>query len=128
MGTNYYLHEDACHTCGRGGESLHICKSLTMFEGHFTWDDDGDWHPWLVSWSDWKLHLRASGGAIRTEYGDTLTVESFVAAVEATPAADRRRQHDAIAADWSHRITAGPAPGGDWLDADGFSFTGEDFT
>lgn len=133
MGTNYYLHAPACSTCGRGDEPLHICKNLTMFQGHFTWDDDGDWHPWLTSWVDWRRHLRTAelaGATIRDEYGHTFTAQAFTHSVGRTLTEDRRRQFDAVAAHPMSglKVVEHPEPGGVWLDADGFSFTGGEFT
>jgi hypothetical protein len=127
MGTNYYWRTEPCEHCGRSDEVLHICKSLNKFRGHFTWPDDGgDAEPWVVSWQDWKAELRGGAGRIFDEYGAEHDVEEFIRCVELVPMESRRRQFDWMV---ENRGTAAEvAPGCDWLDADGFSFIGGEFS
>lgn len=129
MGTNYYAVHDSCDHCGRS-ERLHICKSLISFHGVFT-EADLDYEPWLVSWADWKTYLR-SGQVDRVddEYGNEHDIAEFVRRVEATSPEARRSQYDwCVAHPNPHRPPSGAVvPGGDWLDPDGYSFYGGEFS
>ena len=126
MGTNYYHHTDECPTCGHG-ERTHIGKSLIMFEGIFEWDETtGESKCVIGSWADWKARLRGNG-AILDEYGERYTFPEFVRMVEATDLDARRRQHDWFITNDPHRLSDVPAPDKEWLDADGFSFSGRWF-
>lgn len=63
MGTNYYLHYNACPTCKRGDErhigksSAGWCFSLRVYP------EDG-----ISTLDDWKREFARSDTAIRTEY------------------------------------------------------------
>jgi hypothetical protein len=128
MGTNYYAVHDKCEHCGRF-ERTHICKSLITFRGQFTWDSDGDPEPWLTSWADWRHFLCGPKvDHIVDEYGDRHDITEFIDRVEASTPAARRRQYDSVMEhDLLHR-KPGVVPGGDWLDPDGFSFYGGEFS
>jgi hypothetical protein len=132
MGTNYYAVHKVCHHCGRD-ERIHICKSLTSFQGHFheeQWDPETVAYrsdPWLVSWQNWKDFLKSEVEHVVDEYGRTYMVDDFVSQVEATSPEVRRRQHDWMVAHEPAR-TDRVAEGCDWLDADGFSFYGGGFS
>lgn len=110
MGTNFYHRNNLCHCCGRFDER-HIGKSFTMFQGY----DD------IRSWQDWKRELLA-GGEVWDEYSAKWDTEGFIAAVERTIPAARRRQYD-----WVMREAHPLSRDRDWLDADGFSFTDQEF-
>jgi hypothetical protein len=123
MGTNFYHHVNHCECCGRF-DILHICKSMTLFQGYQP--DPGipnDPTPTLLSWQDWKTALRA-GGEIWDEYGNPHEVERFIGDVESTDPALRRRHFD-----WMVRYSRTyNIENEDWHDADGFSFTAGEFT
>lgn len=136
MGTNYYWRHNICSCCGRYDE-LHICKSLVSFEGHFAEaerdETSGKYAPpaaLIVSWSQWRNKLR-DGGEVWDEYGLRHDTAEFIAFVEATDPVARRRQYE-----WcvNHPHIVPPrridriGPCGEWLDADGFSFYGGEFS
>lgn len=121
MGTNYYANPAPCTApCAHCTQTeVHIGKSLVMFEAH-------DTSPWgrIETWADWKRALRSPGVTVSDEYNTPYGVEDFIARVEATEPAARRRQHDAVRRD--HPVYY--ASGCDYLDPDGFSFTRGEFT
>lgn len=136
MGANYYWRHDICSCCGRYDE-LHICKSLTSFQAQFAeaeWDDLAKQYappePLAVSWSDWKDLIRKDG-EVWDEYGHRQDVDDFIARVEATDPLSRRRQYDWCVnhpQDVPRRRIDRVGPRGEWLDADGFSFYGGEFS
>lgn len=92
-------------------DRVHIGKSFTHFQGH-----SDVWGAAVWSWADWRAVLAQPGVSVQDEYGHALPVPAFVAAVEATGLAARRRQFDAA--------RRGPAWAGHyWLDPEGFTFT-----
>lgn len=134
MGTNYYWRHNACGTCDRYDE-WHICKSRVSFRGRFEapeWDEDtcsyGPQRPVVVSWQEWKALLRG-GGEVWDEHGVRLAAAAFIADVESTSRAARRRQYDWCVAH-PERVQNVDVVGdrGTWLDADGFSFYGGEFS
>lgn len=136
MGTNYYWRHNICTCCGRYAE-WHICKSLISFQGHFgeeTWNEaklSYDSGPALAaSWQQWKGLIR-SDGEVWDEYGRQHAIETFIADVEATTPVARRRQYQ-WCADHTRHIGVGHldkvGEHGEWLDADGFSFHGGEFS
>lgn len=136
MGTNYYWRHNICSCCGRYDQQ-HICKSLVMFRGYFDepeWDNDRREFkpapPLIVSWQQWRAKLRSDEGEVWDEYGDRLDTEEFILDVEATDADNRRRQYDAVVSYGTPFLERkfGVQPRGDWLDADGFSFYGGEFS
>jgi hypothetical protein len=130
MGTNYYWHPPACEHCGRSDDALHVCKSHISFHGVFDWDDDGKPVPVIVSWEQWKHHLRTTEGRIVDEYGHEYDVEAFITRVESTSPEARRWQYDWVIehVSTSRDRPLAVAPGGTWLDPDGFSFYGGEFS
>lgn len=120
MGTNYYAAERECpHPCSHcEQQEWHICKSMTSFQGHKV-------SPWgrIESWTDWKRILGFSGIRIRDEYGHFHEREDFIERVEATEPEDRRRQYE-----WMRDHGYPTGPGHEWLDADQFSFTFNEFS
>ena len=77
MGTNYYLHSNACEHCGRGDEPLHIGKSSDGWcFGLHVIPEEG-----LNSLADWSQRWGMAGVQIRNEYGDVLTPESMLEAI-----------------------------------------------
>lgn len=73
MGTNYYLHENACPHCGRGDEPLHIGKSSAgwVFALHVDqWQE-------IDSLEDWEARWARPGSVIKDEYGDVVSAEDM---------------------------------------------------
>jgi hypothetical protein len=118
MGTNHYHRYNHCDCCGRYDER-HIGKSWGMFQGYRDEDEKAP----VTSWQGWKATLRADG-EVWDEYGQQVDVEEFITDVEATDSVRRRRQYDWVRDHHSY----GRAMEHDWLDADGFSFTDNEFT
>ena len=136
MSTNYFWRHNICDCCGRYDE-LHICKSMVSFQGRFheaEWDETTSQYAppavLVASWADWK-RLISGDGQIWDEYGTQRQVAEFIASVEATDPAARRRQYEWCA---GHPETVDRAdigrigPRGNWLDAEGFSFYGGEFS
>ncbi len=126
MGTNYFAMVDVCGCCGRPRAELHICKSLRIFRGYRHVDFEVHHTPELgdelLSWEQWKGALRAPSVQVRDEYGRDVDTERFIADVEAVPVERRRHHYDVMMSEY-------PEHGGDeWLDADGFSFCGREFS
>lgn len=135
VSTNYYWRHNICACCGRHDE-WHICKNLTSFEAHFgpaEWDDTIKRFtappPLVTTWAEWKGLLRTEG-QVWDEYGHRHDVEAFIARVENTKPEDRRRQYDWCAThpQLGVRHLDCVQVDGDWLDPDGFSFYGGDFS
>lgn len=136
MSTNYYWHTGTghpsahCATCTcRDKWVLHIghfaCGGWS-FQGHFA--DCAHGHQ-LTSWAQWKAAL-LSGGRIRSESGYWVPAANLIADIENVAPAGRRRQYDWLDARrgvYGERMDE-VAPGYDWLDADGFSFHGGEFS
>ena len=133
MGTNYYWRHSICTCCQRYDE-WHICKSLASFRAHFgeeQWNAETlryDLPPALVSsWAGWKELLRKDG-QVWDEYGDQHDVDRFISDVEAVPTEARRRQYDWVAANRPSSHVGQVTQYGDWLDPDGYSFYGGEFS
>lgn len=128
MGTNFYWRHNACSCCGRYDER-HICKSMVSFAGYFGLDEYGmpsANSPEITAWQDWKKRL-LSGGEIWTEYGGRWGTAEFIDHVEATSPEARRRQYEWMVRNHGpDRI--GVEPCKDWLDPEGFSFYGGEFS
>lgn len=136
MGTNYYWRHNICACCNRYDE-WHICKSLVSFQGHFDideWDEQTiSYRPTKVlvaSWEQWKTLLR-TGGEVWSESGYSIPTDEFINDVESTDPANRRRQYDWCVShpnyvDRAHIDRVDRS--GNWLDADGFSFYGGEFS
>lgn len=120
MGTNYYATEPPCPApCTHCTQTdWHIGKSLVAFQGY----DQTPWGP-IRAWRDWRDILRKldQRPIVTDECGRTYAAEEFIALVEATKPAERRRQYEWV-------VENGRASTADWLDCDQFSFTSSDFT
>jgi len=137
VGTNYFWHYDECEPCGRY-ETRHICKSLTIFEGYFTCDAPWNEHtrqfdpekPIITSWKDWLAIFANVPGEIWDEYGKQHEIDDFIAKVESTIPEQRRRQYDWLLDNNDHRYPHkfGVEPDGNWIDEDGFSWSGREFS
>jgi len=80
MGTNYYLHEDVCEHCGRGGKKTHIGKSswgwcFSLHVQDEPWRDPEDT---IKSLEDWKWRLDRPKTVVRDEYGDTVSRDEMI--------------------------------------------------
>jgi hypothetical protein len=65
MGTNYYLHETVCSTCGRGPEPLHIGKSsMGWVFALQIYPEEG-----INDLPDWVERWKRPGVEIHDEYG-----------------------------------------------------------
>lgn len=128
MSTNYYARYNTCDCCKRYDE-LHIGKfagKSWSFEGHFQ-----DWNaPWLTTAEQWRQFLRSSEATIVNEYGREESVEEFIASIDEVSRSDRRRQYDWLDArrreygEYMDRVE----PAHDWLDPEGYSFHGGEFS
>lgn len=128
MGTNYYVRSRICECCGRYDED-HICKSLSTFEAKRRWDDDAcETVIECGSWAEWRTFLRSNVVEVWDEYGNQHDVEDFIRDVEYMPPESRGRQHQFMLADYAHEVSDGPANGMSWLDPDGYSFSGREFS
>ena len=138
MGTNHYVRSEAaqpkptCPTCNHTPErpeplELHISKSYRMFQGYR--EADGNTTPYgeIVSVQDWSDVLRGERGGpplrIFSEYGDEWTVDQFLDAVYETDRAERGRQYR-----WMVDHYPAEQRQQDWLDPEGFSFHGGEFS
>jgi hypothetical protein len=74
MGTNFYLHKNACQHCGRSDEPLHIGKSSVgwVFGLHVI-PEDG-----IADLADWERLWSESGAIIKDEYGGKISKESML--------------------------------------------------
>ena len=66
MGTNYYLHQSVCESCGRGDNELHIGKSSAGWAFALHVGDAGSGQP--ASVTEWMSVLSSPDGIIRDEY------------------------------------------------------------
>lgn len=73
MGTNYYLHEETCPTCGRLFEPLHIGKSSAgwCFSLHVIPEEGID------TLDDWRTRWGTPDAIICNEYGDILSPDAL---------------------------------------------------
>lgn len=129
MGTNYYHRTNICDCCGRY-DAKHICKSMTTFQAIWEWggEYDCDQIVTVSSWQQWKERLLADG-EVWDEYGEKWDIEKFIADVESTEVAWRRRQYDWCLAHPQRVESLGEISAkGEWIDADGFSFSGGGFS
>lgn len=132
MSTNYYWRRNICTCCDRYDELHvgHFAGGGWSFQGYIPQPFGDESHPLLTSWVLWKAELRKPG-QLWSEHGYERPVEGFIEDIDAVPTKSRRRQYDWLKAhpesvDQSRldRIEAGC----DWLDEDGYSFHGGDFT
>lgn len=134
MSTNYYAVVNLCSHCGRR-DRIHICKNHISFHCPVSYDDDGDAVLGPASWAEWKAWLTTRADHVIDEYGRALSVEDFIADVEADPPPGidlverRRSQYDWCVANDPGCVSAGPAVGKTWLDPDsGLTFTASEFS
>ena len=112
MGTNYYLHLDTCPTCKHAKERIHIGKS--------SWGWTFTFKAYLNEWDtlrigtahDWRK--RTKEGIIVDEYGKEESYDDFWKMVD-----------DKSKAEHNH---AKEYPDGNFLDAEGHSFSTYEFS
>jgi len=78
MGTNYYLHKKPCSSCGYEGGVQHIGKNSGAWAFTF---QSGTNEPW-EAWQEYLSKQIDRGNVIKDEYGDTITLDDFVALVD----------------------------------------------
>jgi hypothetical protein len=100
MGTNYYLHIDACPTCRHPKEKLHIGKSSAgwCFSLHQIPEDD------IMDLEDWIANF--SRGEILNEYGESLTPKEMLEVITDRPE-DSRRDDRVIDGDGTYDLIQG---------------------
>ena len=118
------------HVGPRWYDQQHICKSLTSFEGVVVWPDEPPFEPIVTvgSWQAWKERLLEAPGQVWDEYGRQIEVEDFIDQVEAVGPAGRGHQYQWYVEHRPDLLSDTPQPGKEWLDADGFSFYGGEFS
>lgn len=118
---------NVCPHCKRAEHELHICRSMRTFRGYKdVWSNELNLV--ITSWLEWKRLLKITEPvvAVRDEYGVHFDPEKFIEQVEKMPKDIRRKQYDWVQV---AKIRGEPVgSGGDWLDADGFSFYGGEFS
>lgn len=126
MGTNYYHRTNICGCCQRYDET-HICKSFGTLHGLFEWldEDPYGYRPVVVTWQQWKARLLISG-EVWDEYGDHIPTDKFIAQME-DKTRDYRQWEWVIENDPA-RARSGPEERRYWVDDDGFTFYGGDFS
>lgn len=127
MSTNYYHRTNICSCCDRYDET-HIGKNTSGFEAVIDWDTD-DGRPVMVvsTWQEWKERLLA-GGEVYDEYGTRIPTDEFIAERESLSMDARRRQYDWMAANRPSEISWVPERDHTWLDPEGFTFYGGEFS
>lgn len=119
MGTNYYAHnkKTTCECCGRADDMdiLHIGKSSIGWTFSFQGFDEKYHQPKIKSLKDWKIFLSDPDIFIQNEYGDKISNNDFFEVVNS-------KQND------DNQNHAKLYPEGNWVDEDGYSFTGGIFS
>ena len=78
MGTNHYLKEPPCESCGRSEEGLHLGKSSAGWVYHlqgthsYPMDCLEDWIRFILKKPEWEIY---------NEYGDRLSLEDWLSCV-----------------------------------------------
>ena len=118
MGTNYYIHTPscaaACEHCA-ASEELHLGKSSAGWR--FSFQADPEW-PREQAYSLWLE--RAKAGAIKDEYGDSVTLDDLLALIEAKQSGRSHTAYDPTEARIHGRLY-------DRLRAGDFECEGHDF-
>lgn len=74
MGTNYYITNKVCPTCGQAEDHLHIGKSSAGWCFHVRqYPNEG-----INTLDDWKKLFAEEGRVITDEYGDTVTAAEMI--------------------------------------------------
>jgi hypothetical protein len=114
MGTNYYHRTNICSECGRYDE-LHIGKASWGWQFNFhgcrKYEGYNDFE--IISFKQWKDIL--TEGEIWSDEGDQITIADFLYLVKSK----RTDQH--------HHAKEYPSDN-TWTDAEGYSFSGYEFS
>lgn len=78
MGTNYYLKNKPCETCGHYKNQKHIGKSSYGWQFHFR----GYREESIVTFLDWMEEIKDPKKIIVDEYGKEISLEEFTKLVE----------------------------------------------
>lgn len=136
MGTNYYWDFQACDRCGLSVDPVHICKNLSTWDSKIEWDEEsGCYLPTITGVEHWRIWMQVtSAGGVVTEYGEHISTDEFWARVAEVPMEARRRSYDwcftpeALRYDRTPRVSDVPAKDKYWLDHEGFTFYGGEFS
>lgn len=124
MGTNYYAYVNTCEHCGRSDDKRHIGKSshgwTFSFRGYrpLAYSED---NTQIESYSEWQAWLRKNNAVIKDECGLVITLGYFLALVEVKKT---QPNNYTLYCQEHHKEHAAKDC---WLDADGNSFTGNEF-
>ena len=105
MGTNYYHRTNTCPRCGRYDEQ-HIGKSSAGWSFSFHGTET------IRSYKGW-LKVLEGGGKIFNEYGDEVTLADFKELVKYKSGGKKHAEE---------------YPRDNWLDEEGYSFSGYEFS
>jgi hypothetical protein len=106
VGTNYYVDNNCCDSCGRK-DKVHIGKAS------WGWEFSFQSYAGIKSWKAWKKFLK--GKIVYDEYDDTFTLEEFI---------KMEIVQDKDSKDLNHNKECNAG----WLDEDGYSFSYQDFS
>ncbi len=76
MGTNFYIHKEACKACKREDEGIHLGKSSFGWSFALQAND----FKWYKNWAEMKEWLK--GKVIKNEYGEKISRKEFIEWVE----------------------------------------------
>jgi hypothetical protein len=134
MGTNYYLTNKKCVTCGNKKGESHIGKSSCGWQFHFrAYRRHG-----IVSWKDWLEEFKNEKKEIYDEYGELISIDDFIAHVisKKTEALNpynmiSHKPTNEIEREYFRKRPYLPRgldiEESSWNDDEGFSFTDQDF-
>ncbi|MEK6281897.1 MAG: hypothetical protein AABN95_16205 [Acidobacteriota bacterium] len=118
MGTNYYTVTNVCEHCKRHDHDKHIGKSSAGWTFSFRgYREDYDVSK-IETFEQWKLEL--AHARIFDEYGKEITLTQFIALVDMKKG--ERFNHT------TYCNTEHPDIDYNWLDPEGHSFTGREFS
>lgn len=80
MGTNYYVNQKPCASCGRGSEQIHVGKSSGGWKFLFQRHDILG----LNSKVAWEKYLKEHDGSIVDEYYQKISARALIAKIELT--------------------------------------------
>lgn len=127
MGCNYYLHKNVCPHCNRSDKEIHIGKSSAgwtfSFRGHRNYYEE----PYdIKSYKDWADYLgktlAAGDSLIKDEEGAITTFDELIKLIE------DKRYEKLNHTTYCQKEHPEHAAMNCWLDEDGNSFTGCEFS
>ena len=115
MGTNYYgiRKNDICHHCGHIKDFMHIGKSAVGWQ--FSFRGYKNIFPPIISFKGLMDFLKSEDMIIQDQYEKEISHTEFIEFV-------KRKQASETA---NHAIEY---PDGNWIDEDGYSFNGQEFS